>query len=148
MRLELTPLIDVVFLLLTFFVFSLVLTVRADLLDVELPALGGGGPPAGGATIVVAITSDGSLSINGDPLEPGGASGTGALVETVRIEREANPEARLIVASDTGAPAGRLIEVFGRLTEAGLGEFAIIGRPPSAGGGADDGGSVPDSNPE
>lgn len=122
-RLELTPLIDVVFLLLTFFVFSLVLTVRADLLDIELPALGGGGRPASGPSITVVVRGDGRLALNGEPVE------APALVERVRLEREAAPDARLIVASDAGAPAGRLIEVFDRLREAGLGTFAIVGRP-------------------
>ena len=37
-RLELTPLIDVVFLLLTFFVFAMVLSARLEVTDVRLPA--------------------------------------------------------------------------------------------------------------
>ena len=38
-RLEMTPLLDVVFLLLTFFAFSMLVMVRADVVDVDLPVI-------------------------------------------------------------------------------------------------------------
>ena len=37
MRIEIMPLIDVIFLLLTFFIYAMVLLVRAEMLPMELP---------------------------------------------------------------------------------------------------------------
>ena len=46
-RVEMMPLIDVVFLLLTFFIYSFVMMVRAEVLPVVLTPLGTGGRPTG-----------------------------------------------------------------------------------------------------
>lgn len=123
-RLEMTPLMDVIFLLLTFFVFSLTLLVRAQVLGVSLPHLSAAQDAAGGApTITVAIDNSGAPSVNGEPVE------IGALIERLRALREAEPAARLLVAADTGAPSGALLDVVDRLSLAGMRDFALVGRP-------------------
>ena len=43
-RIEIMPLIDVIFLLLTFFIYAMVLMVRAELLPVEMHAFASGEP--------------------------------------------------------------------------------------------------------
>ncbi|MEM0984353.1 MAG: biopolymer transporter ExbD [Planctomycetota bacterium] len=123
LRIEITPLIDVVFLLLTFFVFALVLTVRADLLDITLPTFGGGRPAEGRAAVTVELLTDGSITAGGEP------TSLQELPDLVSQLLEVDPDSALLVATDAAAPAERLLAVFGRLTEAGLGEFSIIGRP-------------------
>ena len=45
-RIEIMPLIDVIFLLLTFFIYAMVLMVRAELLPVEMHAFASGEPGA------------------------------------------------------------------------------------------------------
>ena len=62
------PLIDVVFLLLTFFVFSMVLMVRADVLDLDLPVLGESGEGRQGSLITVALDERGELFVGGEPV--------------------------------------------------------------------------------
>lgn len=126
LRVELTPLIDVIFLLLTFFVFSLVLMVRADVLDVSLPTLGTGRPASSGPVVTVAIDESGTTFVNGE------AVALDALVDRVRAEQEVDPDTALVLAIDERSEAGTLVRVAERLAGAGLGEFTILGRPAPA----------------
>lgn len=118
-----TPLIDVVFLLLTFFVFALVLMVRAEVLGVSLPALGAVAPAQREPVITVAVLQTGEVRVDGEPVAADG------LVEWLNELRGANPSARLLLAADERAPAGDLLRLMDRLTAAGLGEFGIVARP-------------------
>lgn len=122
-RLDLTPLIDVVFLLLTFFLFSMVLMVRADVLDVSLPEIGSGRPGERVSAITVSIDADGAVFVNGEPVE---VSGVADEVKRLRAEAE---EAPVLLAVDEGGRAGRLIELADVLRGAGINEFSVIGRP-------------------
>jgi biopolymer transport protein ExbD len=122
---ELTPMIDVVFLLLTFFVFSLVLMIRADVLDVRLPELRSGENAERVVPITIAITETGGLVINGEQTE------LDAVLERVQALREMQPNAPLLLAVDTRSPAGVMIELADLLTGASLGEFSIVGRKAS-----------------
>lgn len=122
-RLELTPLIDVVFLLLTFFIFSMVLMVRADVLDIALPELTAGESADDRTRIVVGVRSDGSVRVDGDPVE------SGSLAARIVELRAANPDAALVIAADQESRSGALLEVLDTLAAAGLTEFSIIGTP-------------------
>lgn len=129
-----TPLIDVVFLLLTFFIFALVLMVRADVLDVKLPEIGAGEAPKG-ELITIALDQDGRVLLEGEPTE---LSMLGERVRGLRLER---PEARLVIAVDREGRSGELIKLADTLAGEGLGEFSIIGTRPGEGesGGAEAG---------
>ena len=122
-RIELTPMIDVVFLLLTFFIFAIVMMVRADVLDVNLPKLAAGQPAEKTIPITIVIDQQGALHINGDPVE------LEAIPEQVNtLREELNANGPLVLAVDTQSPAGAMISLADTLTGAGLGEFSIIGR--------------------
>lgn len=129
-RFEMTPLIDVVFLLLTFFIFALVLMVRANVLDVALPEVGSG-PAAGGTTVTIAINKANLLFVDGEPIE------SAALVETVRAKMAERPGARLVIAADRASASGVLIGLADLLSREGLGAIDIIGvEPAGVGAGA------------
>ncbi len=119
---ELTPMIDVVFLLLTFFVFSIVLMIRADVLDVKLPELTSGQNAEHVTPITIAISQDGTLHLNSDPIE------LTAIAQRVRALREDQPDAPLLLAVDVQSDAGTMIELADTLVGAGLGDFSIVGR--------------------
>lgn len=121
-RVEMTPLIDVVFLLLTFFVFAMVLMIRAEVLRVELPSFSNAVDASRTRSIVLVLREDGSLELDGEPIEAVG------LGEAVRRRRAEDPDMPLLVAADEGGERRGLIALFDLLSQEGLGEFAFIGR--------------------
>ena len=120
-RIELTPMIDVVFLLLTFFIFAVVMMVRADVLDVNLPELSSGQTAESTILITIAIDKTGGLFINGEPIE------MDSVVGQVESLKEQAGDGALVLAVDIQSPAGVMISLADVLTGAGLGEFSIIG---------------------
>ncbi|MEZ6242311.1 MAG: biopolymer transporter ExbD [Phycisphaerales bacterium] len=128
-RLELTPLIDVVFLLLTFFVFSVVLMVRADVLDVKLPELTAGRSAEGARTITVTIDDQGKVFVEGEAVERGAI---GDRIREIRAQR--GEDSPILLAVDESGRAGDLIRLADELSAAGLGEFSVLGRPSNAEG--------------
>lgn len=122
-RFEMTPLIDVVFLLLTFFIFALVLMVRANVLDVSLPEIGSG-PNAQGVTVTIVLDAQAQLFVDGEPVN------SDSIIEAVRNRLETEPEARLVVAADRHSASGALIGLADLLSREGFGAFSIIGTEP------------------
>lgn len=126
-RVELTPLIDVVFLLLTFFVFAIVLMVRVDALDVRLPELTGDANAPEGTLVTVKVNRAGEIFVNGEPTDLEGLPDAAQTAVDAATVGQTTP--RLVLAIDTDAPAGTLIAVGGELARNGLGGFSLIGTP-------------------
>ncbi|TVQ61835.1 MAG: biopolymer transporter ExbD [Phycisphaerales bacterium] len=138
-RLEMTPLIDVVFLLLTFFLFAIVLMVRADTLGVRLPTVGTGDPARGSDAITVVIGGDGLVRVGGDAVE------LAEVADRVLERLSASPGAPVFVAAEADSRSGDLVAVLDALRSAGVSDFALLGRP--AGGGGDGRGTRGRSGP-
>ena len=68
-RVEIMPLIDVIFLLLTFFIYSMVTMVRAEILPVQLQTLTTGRTAEPSAIMAVTIDISGTLYLNREPIE-------------------------------------------------------------------------------
>jgi len=113
--------IDVVFLLLTFFFFTIVMMVRADVLDVNLPELTSGTQATETIPVTISIDADGLVFVNGEPTAVDG------LVEMIQGLNTDEAVMSVVLAVDTQSPAGVMISIADVLTGAGMGEFSIIG---------------------
>lgn len=128
-RLELAPLIDVVFVLLAFFILALVVTTRLELSEILLPEARAGerGPGAPSRTLIVSLTSEGEIRVNEQPVtlaEVGGA--------VDRAFTDA-PEAELIVAPDRDSPSGLLLSLLDELGASGYPDLRILRQTPETG---------------
>lgn len=125
-RVEMMPLIDVVFLLLTFFIYSFVMMVRAEVLPVALTSLGTGGRP--NATQLQAITVDhaGKLFLNREPINEKDLRHK--LQEMAQLEKP--PTVYVALEAEGSSDRGPvLINLIEQVRAAGIEDFAIVGQP-------------------
>lgn len=126
-RLEMMPLLDVVFLLLTFFIYSFVVMIRADALSIGLAPVASGGQPGGGAIQLLTIDADGGFNFAGDALDE-------AALDTLLRDFAVDPVAPTLyvsLAQEGSADRGPIVwDLLQRVEEAGLENFAIVGPPP------------------
>jgi len=121
-RLEMLPLLDVVFLLLTFFAFALMVMVRADTVDVQLPVIDPtGSARSGPLPIVVSLADDGKFALNGEFLDEA------AVPDAVSEAVTQNPDSPVVLEIDIGSPSGKLIELVQNLRSVGVEKFSILG---------------------
>ena len=120
------PLIDVIFLLLTFFIYAFVLMVRVDLLPVPLETYISGDPadPVPAATITLGL--DGALSFNDQKVE------ADQIIDRINSAKQEEPNTRfyLVMAAGEGdVDRGPLLTgLWDRLREAGV-EINLVGAP-------------------
>lgn len=136
---EITPLIDVVFLLLTFFVFALILTVRMDATDIRLPEVrSGADQPSGVRPTVIGMTAEGELTMAdltlagaGEPIGPEIAERIRlTLLETAGLASQTEqPLPTLMLAIDEQARHGRILELLDALRESGISDFRYLRSP-------------------
>lgn len=129
-RLELTPLIDTVFLLLTFFLFALVLTARIEVTDIDLPGAAVAETPDPGVYAVVEVQRDGTYLLE---------STTVSLEEAVtrlseKLEEE--PSTTIVVAPDRATSAEALLTLLDALSAAELRAVRILRKGNEGGGSA------------
>lgn len=122
-RFELAPLLDVMFLLLTFFIFAFVIMVRLEVTDITLPPASQGRATDRAPAITLALASDGGLTINGRETS----------LETLALDLQAvielRPEAQLLIATDVDARSGDLFELVDVLKAAGHVDLRFLRLP-------------------
>ena len=121
-RIEIIPMIDVVFFLLVFFMMaSLSMTVYRGL-PVNLPrATSGSKPPAESAAITV--SRDGQAYLDRQPVT------REVLGQRLRGLVGANPLVAIIITADEAAMHGRVVDVLDEVRTAGVTRMAIAIRP-------------------
>ncbi len=125
-RIEMMPLIDVIFLLLTFFIYAMVLMVRAEILPVPLESYMSSTPAEPRSTISITIAVDGNIYVNKTIVT------LDTVAPTVSQALESNPEAAIyLVVEDGEAVVDRgplLTGTWDMLRQQGL-EMFLVGAP-------------------
>jgi len=125
-RLELTPLIDVIFLLLTFFIYNLIISVQAEVLPVRFTDVKTGARPGAADVQWVQIDRKGNIAVNREPVTP--AQLDARLFEIGRQPKQ--PTIYLVVDADGDVDrAPLLISLFERVKKAGVSNVTFVGQP-------------------
>lgn len=122
-RLELIPLLDVVFLLLTFFIFAMVLTARLKVTDIRLPAAVAAGEARPGPSILLGLKADGSVMLDGSDIAI-----TDLLAALAQAQAD-KPGATLYIAPDREARNAQLFALIDALAEGGIRDLRFLREP-------------------
>lgn len=125
-RLEMMPLLDVVFLLLTFFIYSFVVMIRADGLTVGLSPVATGVSPTAGEVQLLSIGGDGGYRLGERSLDD---AELGALLEALAAD-PAGPPLYVSLIREGDADRGPVVwEFLQRVEAAGLDNVVLVGPP-------------------
>ncbi len=114
---NLTPLIDVVFLLLIFFMVSTTF-IYSDALKIELPKAKGENTEIK-ENINIVITADGEININGDIISKAG------LRNKLSSLKKQNPKATVVLQADKNSTHGDVVFVMDNCKQVGFDKLAI-----------------------
>jgi biopolymer transport protein ExbD len=124
-RMEIMPLIDVIFLLLTFFIYAMVLVVRAELVPMEMREFASGVAAQPAPAVTISIDSAGVLYVDRQIVAMDD-------VLPLVLERvEVDPATVVYIAADVQGRSDRLplfMELYDRLANAGL-DIRLVGQP-------------------
>jgi biopolymer transport protein ExbD len=118
-RIEIIPLIDVIFFLLATFMMVSLSMVKNNGIKVNLPAASTSAPQEKNARTTISVTKDGNLFFNREPLQ---------LSELpVRLEqlKSQQPDLKVFINGDEKAFFGNAVEVLDDLHKAGITKVAI-----------------------
>lgn len=118
-RLEIIPMIDVIFFLLVFFMVSSLAMTRINSIKVLLPKTQGN-PENMKQNIILTVKKDGSLLVNKTPVT------LDTLGTQLVYQMQANPQDAVIVNADQGAPYGQVVQAMGKAKQAGVHKFALV----------------------
>ena len=116
-RFEMTPLMDVMFLVLVFFIYSMFEMSVHRGMKVELPSAGGS--PEKGERLIVTILADDTMQLNGVAMPKSG------VVERVAELYRVGMKFPVLVSGDRRASLGAGIELLGELKKAGVEKAAF-----------------------
>jgi biopolymer transport protein ExbD len=120
------PLIDVIFLLLTFSIYAMVLMVRAELVPMQLQEYVTGERATPSPAVTISITLDGTVHVDREPVAMEAVLGR---IEAARAE---DPDTVVYLAMEDGQGSTDrgpiLTGLWDRLQAAGL-DIKLVGRP-------------------
>ncbi len=130
MRIELMPLIDVIFLILTFFVYAMVLMVRVDMVPVPLESYGSGESTEPDPAVAITLKLDGSVWVGQ------AQTGIDGMLTGVEEARRREPDTVIYLALEAGdgtIDRGPLLTaVWDQLHTAGI-DIKLVGQPDGGG---------------
>ena len=125
-RVELTPMIDVIFLLLVFFIYAMVLMVRVDLVPMELRSFQPGQPAEPAPAATISIDLEGNIFLDRTPVD------LDELAQSVKERTIIDPATVVYLAVAEGSSqtdrAPVLQDVWDRLRPTGV-TINLVGRP-------------------
>jgi biopolymer transport protein ExbD len=127
-RLELAPLLDVIFLLLTFFIYSQVLLMRSNILPVALPSLATATEAEPAEVWGITLDKQGRLFLNEKPIDLADLR-----LRLRELAGQPDPPMLYLAMADEQGQTDRLplfVRVMDYIREAGIEEYSIVGRPP------------------
>ncbi len=119
---NLAPLVDIVFLLVIFFMVSSTFITPETGLPVDLPQAVSGEERPQGAPVVV-VRADGQAFWKGEPVEDA------ALLATLRGELAQDPVGTVVLRADRKTPHGRVVQVMDLIRRAGAKRVAVAAVP-------------------
>ena len=144
-QLNLTPLVDVLFLLLIFFLVGTQFTEAEDAFEVDLPRAAAAAEPLGGRPdeLVVNVGPEGQLTLLGEPI--GGDRLRGRLTEVAAVY----PDQTVVIRGDGAGAYRHVVGVMDAVKASGLTNSFLAVRPVDAAnaGGAGAGGGVIEAGP-
>ena len=124
-EINVTPFVDVMLvLLIVFMVTAPLLTVGVP---VALPKTKAGQISADAAPLVVSLQADGQLYLQETPIDPE------TLIPRLSAISEANPDIRIFVRGDRTIAYGEVVQVMGRIQNAGFSRVALVAELPQEG---------------
>jgi biopolymer transport protein ExbD/biopolymer transport protein TolR len=123
-EINMTPLIDVMLVLLV--IFMVAAPLMASSLKLDLPASDAATPTDTPNFIAVAVTADGRLHIAEEPIDEAAFD-----ARIARAARE-RPGLEVQLRADEAVPYGRVAALIGRLQAAGLNRIAFVAKPEPA----------------
>jgi len=117
-RIEMIPLVDLVFLILVSFTYGTILMVAPRGMRVLLPAVRGAAP-AGREPVAVTLGRRGEVYVDREPVE------RDRVVGKVKERLSAAGGGWVLVHGDARAPLESALDVLGRLREGGIGEATV-----------------------
>jgi biopolymer transport protein TolR len=115
---NMTPLIDVMLVLLVIFIVTAPLLTSS--LKLDLPRAEGAQTSDAPATIALAVDVQGRLFVGDQPVDKAD------LVQRVREAARSNPETEVHLRADSRVPYGRVAELIGAVQEAGLTRIGLV----------------------
>ena len=117
-EINVTPLVDVMLVLLVIFILTAPLMTSAIRLD--LPQSEGGGPGAAPQAVSLVVDAQGALFLNDRPITPD------ALRQRLSEAARRNPDTELELRADQSVPYGRVVEAMGLAQKAGLSRIGFV----------------------
>ncbi|MBD2605266.1 biopolymer transporter ExbD [Scytonema hofmannii FACHB-248] len=118
-QINIVPMIDVIFAILTFFIMSTLFLTRQEGLPVNLPKAATSQQSQVPTRITVTIDSQAQVSLNKKPTT------IDALTEQVRGLVGANPEAVVVINADEGVEHGKVVSVMDKVRQVKGAKLAI-----------------------
>ena len=119
-----TPLVDVMLVLVVIFLLTAPLLASAIRLD--LPRAGGGTPGAAPASVTVVLDAGGQVFVNDQPLD------AAALAQRFAALAVQSRDTEVQLRADAAVPYGRVVQVLGAAQQAGLSRIGFVTEPVAA----------------